>query len=117
MAGYEDLDVYQRSYQSALEIHRLTKGHEWDDAVRQIRRATKSVPANIAEGSCIVNSGAEVQRFLGMSLRSCDEVKLWLNFCRDLGYIEAERCEAFGSEYREYGAMLYALWKRHGKSE
>ena len=116
MAGYEDLDVFKRSYDTALRIHRLTQAHREDDVVRQIRRATKSIPANIAEGFSVVNSPAEVRRFIGIALRSCDEVKLWLDFCRDLGYVAANECTVLRSEYREYGAMLYALWKRHDKS-
>ena len=113
MAHYEDLDVFQRSYQTALLVHKLTGEHERDDTVRQIRRATKSIPANIAEGCNVVNSKAEIRRFLGMALRSCDEVRLWLDFCRDLGYVAADECLHLKSQYREYGAMLYALWKRH----
>ena len=76
MASYEDLDVYQRSYQTALRVHGLTADHQWDDVVRQIRRATKSVPANIAEGLSVVNSKAETRQFLGVSIRSCNEVQL-----------------------------------------
>jgi len=116
MANYEDLDVYRRSYETALRVHKVTEAHGVDDMVRQIRRATKSIPANIAEGFSKVNSRAEVKRFIGMALRSCDEVKVWLDFCRDLGYMAGEECESLKSEYREYGAMLYALWRRHDKA-
>ena len=112
MANYEGLDVYRRSYDTALRVHRITARCAADDMVRQIRRATKSIPANIAEGFSRANSDAEVRRFVGMALRSCDEVKVWLDFCRDLGYIEEKECEDLKSEYMEYGAMLYALWKR-----
>ena len=115
MANYEDLDVYQRSYETALRVHKLSQGKENDDLVRQMRRATKSIPANIAEGFSKANSNAEVRRFIGMALRSCDEVKVWMDFCRDLGYITIEECERLKSEYREYGAMLYSLWKRHSQ--
>jgi len=113
MANYEDLDVFQRSYQTALRVHRLTKEHEWDDVVRQIRRATKSVPANIAEGLSAVNSKPEMRRFLGIAIRSCNEVRLWLDFCHDLEYLGTEECKALKSDYNEYGAMLYALWKHY----
>ena len=119
MQDFRKLRVWQKAHQLSLDIYKATKRFPKDEIyglTSQIRRATVSIGANIAEGSCIVNSNAEIQRFLGMSLRSCDEVKLWLNFCRDLGYIEAERCEAYKSEYKEYGAMLYALWKRHSRS-
>ncbi len=51
--SYRDLRVYQRSYEAALELHRLTlrfPGFERGELGSQLRRASKSVPLNIAEG-------------------------------------------------------------------
>lgn len=113
MGSYDDLEVYKRSYTSAIEIHKLTQAKTQDDLVRQIRRASKSIPANIAEGLSNGNSPAEVMRFLSIALRSCDEVKVWLDFSRDLEYIAAEDSDRLKSEYSQYGAMLYKLRKRY----
>ena len=115
MPGYESLEVYKRSYATAIRIHKITQDRSMDDVVRQIRRATKSITANIAEGFSKANSKAEIKRFIGMALRSCDEVKVWLEFSRDLGYIRAEECEELKKEYQEYGSMLYSLWKKHSE--
>ena len=51
--SYEDLEIYQRAYKLALTIHRLTHKfpkYETYEIGSQIRRASLSVPLNIAEG-------------------------------------------------------------------
>ena len=54
----------------------------------QVRRASKSVCANIAEGFARQRgSSADFHRFLVLALGSSDEMKVWLSFCADLGYL------------------------------
>ncbi len=53
ISSYKDLRVYQRSYELALEIHKITMkfpAHERQELGSQLRRAATSVPINIAEG-------------------------------------------------------------------
>ncbi len=50
--GYRDLKVYQMAYQLALDIHEVTKifpKEEEYSLVDQIRRSSRSIPANLAE--------------------------------------------------------------------
>ena len=50
---YRELDVYKRSYKLALEMHDVSKRIPKElqyDLGDQLRRASRSVPANIAEG-------------------------------------------------------------------
>jgi four helix bundle protein len=110
---YGRLTVYQRSYQAALVVHRSTRGasEREADLVRQLRRATRSIPANIAEGVNRSNSEAETKRFLGLAWRSCDEVRVWVAFCRDLELLGAAEAGQWEQEYAEIGAMLYRLWQ------
>ena len=52
LAGYKDLDVYKLSYKMALEIFEETKKFPKEERYAltdQIRRSTRSVPANISE--------------------------------------------------------------------
>ena len=64
--SYEDLVVYQESYKLALEMHqicsRLPKEERYE-LIPQIRRATISIPANIAEGYGRRNSEKEFKHF------------------------------------------------------
>lgn len=107
---YGRLKVYQRSYDAAMSIHRVVSGRsKEEDLVRQLCRAARSIPANIAEGVNPSNSESETKRFLGMAWRSCDEVRVWLSFSRDLDLLTAEHAGEWEQEYAEIGAMLYRL--------
>ena len=50
---FRDLDVYQRAFKAAMQIFEITKsfpGEEKFSMVDQIRRSSRSVCANLAEG-------------------------------------------------------------------
>jgi four helix bundle protein len=47
----EDLEVYQKLFRSALEIHGLTIVFPKFELYEQLRRSSNAVPANLAEGS------------------------------------------------------------------
>src|SRR6516225_11772659 len=92
--GFEDLDVFRRAYRASLEVHRASlefpRIEQWALA-DQIRRASKSICANLAEGfGRQQQSRPEFRRFLVMAIGSADEMQVWALYCRDLGYIGAE---------------------------
>jgi hypothetical protein len=52
-ATFEDLEVFRRAYQVSLELHRASLNFpkvEQHNLADQIRRASKSICGNIAEG-------------------------------------------------------------------
>jgi len=66
----EDLDVYQRSYRLALEIHRKTMHFPQPDKVElggQMCKASKSIPTNIAEGFAAQKSVRQYLRYLNIA--------------------------------------------------
>ena len=89
---FEDLEVFQRAYKLSLEIHRLSlelPKHEQFALGDQVRRASKSICVNIAEGFAKQSySAAEYKRFLQVAIGSADEMRVWSRYCLDLGYIE-----------------------------
>ena len=116
---YRDLDVFQESYAAALDISKLAKRFppfENLELGRQIRKASRSIPANIVEGWAKRNSALEFKRFLQMAIGSCDEVKLWLEMSKDEGYIPDEIYRVRLSRYNRVGAMLASLWKNWQKA-
>lgn len=116
---YRDLDVFRESYAAALDISKLAKRFppfENLELGRQIRKAARSIPANIVEGWAERNSALEFKRFLQMAIGSCDEVRLWLEMSRDEGYISDEIYRARLSRYNRVGAMLASLWRNWQKS-
>jgi len=51
--GYQDLEVWQKAMDLVVETYRLTKTFPSDERfglIAQLRRASVSVPSNIAEG-------------------------------------------------------------------
>ena len=112
--GYRQLEVFRRSYELALRVHRATArfpDFERVEVGRQLREATKSISANIAEGYGRRGSRADQRRFLIMALGSCEEVQVWLSFARDLGYLDGAGYEALHQGYQEMGRMLNGLLK------
>jgi len=111
---YRDLEVFQESYAAALDISKLAKRFppfEQLELGRQIRRAARSIPANIVEGWAKRQSVAEFKRYLQVAVGSCDEVKMWLEMSKDEGYISRDIFETRTSRYNRIGAMLGSLWK------
>ena len=85
---YEDLAAWQKSYRLVLEVYRLTHAFPADERfglTQQLRRATVSIPSNIAEGFGR-HSRTDYVRFLDMALGSTYEVQTQLRLARDLGY-------------------------------
>ncbi len=114
--GFEDLAVYRKAYALSLEVHRfsLTMPRIEQYALAdQVRRASKSICANIAEGFGKQRmSSAKFRRFLSMAIGSADEMKVWLSFCRDLEHLDADICMQWQEQYSAIARMLNGL---HGK--
>ena len=112
---FEDLEVFQKAYRVSLEIHKVSLNFpsvEQYGLADQIRRASKSVCANIAEGfGKRAYSSAEFKRYLKMSIGSGEEVRVWLRYCLDLGYVSERKWRQWRSEYREIIRMLHGLIK------
>ena len=111
--SFRDLQAYERAYQASLEIHRVSLAfpkYEQYELGGQVRRASKSVAMNIAEGfaknALPEGSLAEFKRFVMMALGSADEVRVQLDYCEDLGYISREDHDRFEREYVTIGKML-----------
>jgi len=76
--------------------------------VSQMRRATVSVPSNIAEGFGR-HSTSEYVRFLQISISSLFELETQLEIAHNLGYLGHEDYAALENECREVERMLSAL--------
>jgi len=110
--GYRDLIVFQKAYQAALKIFEITKefpNEERYSLIDQIRRSSRSVPANIAEGW----KKRKYPKMFVNKLIDCSgeasETEVWLDFCNDLGYLSSERYQDLISLYEEIGKMLHSM--------
>ena len=86
MSTYTDLDVYQLAHEIGISIHALTlqlPKHETYEIGSQLRRASKSISANIVEGYGRRRYKADFVRFLIYAHSSCDETLEWLKYIKD----------------------------------
>ena len=115
IVSFEDLEVFQRAYRVSLEIHKASLDFpqvEQYALADQLRRASKSICGNLAEGHAKQHiSPAEFRRFVAIALGSAEEMRVWLRYALDLGYIEAKPWQAWRDEYREIARMLQGLHK------
>ena len=116
VAIFESLDVYRKAYEASLIIHRKTllfPRIEQFALADQLRRATKSICANLAEGYAQKPlSVPDFRRYLGMAIASSDEVKVWVQYAFDLGYISQEECIAWRQTYQDVAKMLNGIYKK-----
>ena len=112
--GYRRMAVYEKSYAAALEIYQISKSYPKEELyamTSQIRRSAVSIPLNIAEGYGKRESQAEFRRFLMMAIGSDDEVKVLLEFAKDLKYISESEYTEMRRKYVEIGKMLTSMVK------
>ncbi len=110
--SYRDLDVYQRSMKALVMAHQVPQSfpdYERFALADQIRRASKSIPTNIAEGYGRRKSAKEFKHFLTISLGSANEMIVHLEIVRELGYAPPEVCNSLIEEYTVVAKMLYRL--------
>jgi four helix bundle protein len=91
MKDFRTLQVWQKSHALTLHVYGLTwtfPKEELFGLTSQIRRASSSIPANIAEG-CGRGSDGDFQRFLQIAFGSVSELDYHLILARDLKIVGA----------------------------
>lgn len=109
--GFEEIQAWQKAYDVTLRIYRLTEIGPFakDFGLRdQVRRASVSVMANIAEGHGR-KSNSKFANFLNLARGSAHEVQSHLHVAAGLGYIEKDEFEELYSSISEVSKMTLAL--------
>lgn len=112
--NYRDLVVWQDSIQLAKSIYKLTEKfpkHETYALADQVRRATVSVPSNIAEGQARKAPG-DFRRFLHIALGSLAEVDTQLVLAQEFGYLTDNDVNKLFEQIQMLRKKLYALINR-----
>src|SRR3989337_3096034 len=108
MKDFRQLKVWEKSHQLALAIYKATKEFPKEELyglTSQIRRASMSIPTNIAEG-CGRNTDAEFARCLQIAMGSASETEYQLLLARDLEFLPRNEYEKLHSEVEEVKRML-----------
>jgi four helix bundle protein len=107
--GFKDLKVYQLAFRTALGIFNLTKKFPADEKfemVSQIRRSSRSVCSNIAEGYRKKKYPKHFSSKMTDADSEASETCVWLDFARECEYITLEEYQKFTLHYEEVGRML-----------
>jgi four helix bundle protein len=91
--SYRDLDVYQRAKALVVPIHKLVEdfpSHEKYGLCDQMRRASKSVVANIVEGYSHKDTPGRAKQFWRTAMGSANEMVEHIEISVDLGYSSNE---------------------------
>lgn len=121
LRSFRDLNVYKESFDLMIILHKIVHSfplYEKNDLSSQIRRASKSIPANIAEGWAKRNHEKEFKRHLDSAIGSANEMEVHIETALRLGYVEKSWGDSFLIKYRGLGAKLFVLrknWKTYNK--
>ncbi len=111
--SFQDLRVWKNAHQLALLIYKKTQDFPREERyglTSQIRRASVSIAANIAEGSKRSTTN-DFCHFLSISEGSNEEVKCLLFLARDLQFMDLQTFHNAFSQTEAIGSMLFGLIK------
>ena len=112
LRSFQDLEVYQKSFELAMEIFRITKDFPKEELyalTTQMRNASRSVFANIAEGWAKRLYPAVFKRHLLDALGSANEVLAWLETALACGYMTQMQETKLIDEYSRLAKRVYQL--------
>lgn len=107
-----DLEVYRLAHEVAMDVFYLTKDYPREEKYSltdQIRRSSRSVAVNMAEGWGKRKYEKLFKRHLIDSAGSIEETKSWLLFSCDCAYLSKSIFEKYLARYEEVGAKLFKL--------
>ena len=111
LSGYQELTVWKQAYEMTLSIYGVTREFPKDETyglVSQMRRASTSIIANIAEGYGKKHLKEYIQ-FISISIGSCNELEVYLCLSKDLGYLKRSDYEKLRTIHESVSKMLQSL--------
>ena len=114
MENFKKLKVWSKAHELTLLIYQRTRSFPKDEMyglTSQIRPASASIGANIAEG-CGRRSDPEMRRFIQIARGSASELEYHLLLANDLHFLATDEFAAMESNILEIQRMLAALAQR-----
>jgi four helix bundle protein len=111
MEDFKKLKIWSKAHELTLLIYQRTRSFPKDEMyglTSQIRRASASIGANIAEG-CGRRSDPEMRRFIQIARGSVSELEYHLLLANDLHFLAPDEFAAMESKILEIQRMLAAL--------
>lgn len=114
MRDFKKLEVWGEAHKMTLQIYQLSQKFPKEEIyglTNQIRRASASVPTNIAEG-CGRSSQEQLKWFCDVAMGSASEVEYQLLLAKDLQYIDGEEYQMINEKYVVLKKRLNAFIQR-----
>jgi four helix bundle protein len=111
MGNYNELKVWNKSVDLAIDVYRATAHFPKDEIFglrMQMRRAAVSVPSNLAEGAGR-STPKDYRRFVLQARGSILELETQVVISERLEFIDAQKCAALRNATGEIGRMLNGL--------
>ena len=111
--NYKELEVWQLSYKLTLKFYKITNNfpeHENNNLISQIRRASSSVPLNIAEG-CSRRTKKSFLQFLTYGYGSLRELQVLLELSKDLNYINKKDYKELEEDLDKISRKMFNFMK------
>jgi len=115
IGSVRDLEVYKKAFNAAMEIFKISKSFPKEEKyslIDQIRRSSRSVCANLAEGWRKRRYKAMFVNKLSDSAAEAAETQTWLEFASACNYINNEEFNKLDQEYEHIFAMLKTMEKK-----
>lgn len=109
---FRDLEVYQIAFERAMQIFKMTKGFPKEEnlsIISQIRRSSRSVCSNLAEGWRKRRYKKVFMNKLTDSQQEASETQTWLEFSLACNYIDNEQFKELDQEYERIIRMLNSM--------
>ena len=109
--SYQELIVWQKAMDLVVAVYEQTQAFpktEIYGLTNQLRRASVSIPSNIAEGQGR-NSTKQFRYFLSIAYGSLQEVETQLFIAKRLQYLTAEQTDPLLAQCAEVGRLINGL--------
>ena len=116
--SHRELRVYQLAFESATQIHEVTKKFPHEEKYSltdQIRRSSRSVCANIAEASRRRKYPKNFVSKLTDSDSEATETSVWLDFALHFGYLSPEQHKRLSDHYDHVCSQLAIMMSQPNK--
>jgi four helix bundle protein len=117
MHNFKELIVWQQSRSLVKDVYQLTQKFPADEKfglTQQVRRASVSIPSNIAEGSGR-GTNKDFVRFIDIANGSALELETQLYLAFDLEYISQSECEVISKKLLDIERLIYNFKKTLSK--
>jgi four helix bundle protein len=111
---FRNLKVWEKAHALTLDVYKASKifpREEMYGLTSQMRRASTSIGANIAEGVCR-RGDVDFARFLQIAVGSASELEYHLLLARDLELMGAQDYQRLSNETIEVKRMLASLMQK-----